>query len=137
MEAANQYLLRSFNGPDAPDIAVFFTEDTASLPGGEAHWKGDHGGADWQSQHLPLVISGAGVRSGHVSIHPARLEDIAPTVLTLMGVRPSGMDGIPLSDSMVAPSRNAVAAERAQGSSLQPIITALQREAQQEVAAGQ
>jgi hypothetical protein len=137
VEAANQYLLHTFSGPNAPDLAVFFTEDTASLPGGEATWKGDHGGADWESQHLPLVFSGPGVRSGHVSTDPARLEDIAPTVLTLMGIQPRGMGGIPLADALARAPAGAVAGERAQAGSQLPVITALQREAQAEVAAGQ
>lgn len=136
VDAANQYLLRSFAGPKSPDLAVFYTEDTASLPGSEATWKGDHGGADWQSQHIPLVFAGPGVRRNAVSPQPARLIDIAPTALRLMGIKPTGMNGVILADAMRHSTRDWTAAQRAAGAELRPIIAALQRESEREVKAG-
>jgi arylsulfatase A-like enzyme len=91
VEAANRYLLRSFDGQYAPVLVVFFTEGTACLPGSQGTWKGDHGGADWQSQHIPLVLSGPGVVGGRVSTYPARLIDIAPSLLFLLGIQSTGM----------------------------------------------
>lgn len=136
-EAANQYLLNTFNGPNGPDVVAFFTEEAASLPGGEAGWKGDHGGNSWQSQHIPLVISGPGVRRGYVASYPARLEDIAPTVLTLMGVPPAGMTGLPLADAMQHPSASLRRAQLTQSTVLRPVVASLQQESRLEVAAGQ
>jgi Type I phosphodiesterase / nucleotide pyrophosphatase len=136
VEQANQYLLGTFNGPNGPDVAVLFDEDAASLPGGQASWKGDHGGAAWQSQHLPLVISGAGVRHGVVSNRPARLMDIAPTVLTLMGIAPSGMQGTPLADAMLGFTSTMWAAQERQVRSQQPVIAALQAESSRELQKG-
>jgi hypothetical protein len=135
MEAANQYLLRSFNGVKGPDVVAFFDEDTASLPGGEAAWKGDHGGADWQSQHVPLVFSGPGVATG-VRAEPVRLEDIAPTALALMGISPTGMSGVPLADAMLHPSPAERARQRAVASRLGPIVSSLKQEARLELQAG-
>lgn len=135
VEAANQYLLRTFDGTTGPDVVTFFTEDAASLPGGEAGWKGDHGGADWYSQHVPLVFSGAGVARG-VRTEPVRLEDIAPTALALMGIPPTGMDGTPLADAMAHPSLRQVKRQREVSSALEPIVTSLRQEATLEARAG-
>jgi arylsulfatase A-like enzyme len=135
MEAANQYLLNSFNGVEGPDVVTFFTADTASLPGGEANWKGDHGGADWYSQHVPLLFAGPGVVTG-VHSEPVRLEDIAPTVLAMMGVDPIGMSGVPLADAMLHPSKPDIAKQKSVTARLQPVVSALKREATLEVQAG-
>jgi predicted AlkP superfamily pyrophosphatase or phosphodiesterase len=134
-EAANQYLLHTFDGVTGPDVVTFFTEDTASLPGGEAGWKGDHGGADWYSQHVPLVFAGPGVASG-IRTEPVRLQDVAPTALTLMGVAPTGMAGIPLADAMRHPPAALVSRQKAVAASLQPVVTSLQKEAHLEASAG-
>jgi Type I phosphodiesterase / nucleotide pyrophosphatase len=134
-EAANQYLLHSFDGPNGPDVVVFFMEDTASLPGGEALWKGDHGGADWEAQHIPLLFSGAGVRRAFVSSFPARLIDIAPTLLTLLGAPTTGMQGTPLFDGLRGSSSAARRDLKALGTTLAPIVDALQRESWLEVSA--
>jgi hypothetical protein len=134
-EQATQYLLSTFNGPDGPDVAVFYTEGAASLPGGESAWKGDHGGTDWQAQHLPLIISGPGTRRGIVSSYPARLEDVAPTLLTLIGAPHTGMQGIPLADALDNPAPAQVSSQRQLGAKLEPVITALKRESRLELAA--
>lgn len=135
VEAANQYLLRTFDGVTGPDVVTFFAEDTASLPGGEANWKGDHGGADWYSQHVPLVFAGAGVARG-VRTEPVRIEDIAPTTLALLGITPTGMAGIPLADAMAHPSADQVKRQRSVARSLQPVVASLKEEARLETRAG-
>lgn len=135
MEAANQYLLDSFDGVKGPDVVTFFTADTASLPGGEANWKGDHGGADWYSQHVPLLFAGAGVATG-VHAEPVRLEDIAPTALSLMGIDPTGMAGVPLADAMLHPSKSQTKKQKAVAATLQPVVSALKNEARLEIQAG-
>ncbi|MGI8968172.1 MAG: alkaline phosphatase family protein [Chloroflexota bacterium] len=135
-DSANQYLLHTFSGPNGPDVCVFFTENTASLPGGESSWKGDHGGATWNSQHLRIIFSGPGVRPGTVSSRPAPLMDIAPTALTLMGIAPDGMQGVPLADGMLNPTTAVSTASQSQSSQLQPVISALSAESRAEIAAG-
>jgi hypothetical protein len=135
VESANQYLLRSFNGPNAPDVVVAFAEGVGSEPGGQANWKADHGGTSWQSQHLPLFISGPGVRKGHVSSYPARLIDVAPTVIQLMGGSRTRMQGIPLADAMTAPPSWAALAQKAAARNLMPVVAALQTESRLETAA--
>jgi hypothetical protein len=135
-EAANQYLLNSFNGSVAPDIVVSLAEGVGCEPGGQAGWKADHGGPSWQSQHLPLVISGPGIRSGYVSSYPARLIDVAPTILQLMGGSHQGMQGIPLADALVKPPSWTVQWQKTAAKTLVPAVAALQQQSQLELKAG-
>jgi arylsulfatase A-like enzyme len=134
-EGANQYLLNSFNGANAPDVVVSFAEGVGCEPGGQAHWKADHGGTSWQAQHLPLILSGPGIRSGYMSSYPARLIDVAPTVLQVMGASHSGMQGIPLADALKSPPSWTVQWQRETGKQLIPVVTALQQQSQMELAA--
>jgi arylsulfatase A-like enzyme len=134
MEAANQYLLSTFNGPNGPDVAVFLTEHAMIVGPGEDSWKGDHGGTSWEAQHLPLILSGPGIRRGYVSRYPAPLIDIAPTILTLLGVAPSGMQGVALADVFQRPAPAPRAAQQAQGRTLRPVVSALQAESHLELA---
>lgn len=128
VEVANQYLLHTFSGPVGPDIVVLFKEGTVGVQTGEMSWKGDHGGADWQSQHIPLLIAGPGVRRGHHSTFPARLIDIAPTILSLSGGSHAAMRGVVLADALRAPSEADVFAEAAFRPQLKAVITALSAE---------
>lgn len=136
VELANQHLLATMASPTAPDVVITFAEGVGCEPGGQANWKGDHGGTSWQSQHFPLVISGPGVRSGVVSSAPARLIDVAPTALQLLGITPHGMQGTVLADAMQSPPSWAVNRQRAATQQLQPVIQALQNESHLEVTAG-
>jgi Type I phosphodiesterase / nucleotide pyrophosphatase len=135
-EAANQYLLNSFNGSNAPDVVVLFTEGVGCEPGGQAKWKADHGGTSWQAQHIPLILSGPGIRSGHVSSYPARLIDVAPTVLQAMGASHKRMQGIPLADALQAPPSWTAQWQQAASKRLMPVVTALQQQSHAELAAG-
>lgn len=134
VEVANQYLLNTFNGPNAPDIVVAFKEGVGCEPGGQSGWKADHGGTSWQSQQIPLILSGPGIRSGVESSHPARLIDVAPTVLSAMGVPHWGMQGLPLADAMETPSEIARARLQAVQPKLRAVVDSLKAESQAEVA---
>jgi arylsulfatase A-like enzyme len=126
-EATNQRLLQSFNGSNHPDVVVFFTEGTGSEPAGQSGWKADHGGASWEAQHLPLVISGPGVQQGHVSSYPARLIDVAPTVLQLMGIDPKRMQGTPLADAMTSTPSWAASRQKSISKALIPMVAAMRK----------
>jgi arylsulfatase A-like enzyme len=132
--AGNQYLLRTFAGPNGPDIVVLFAEGVGSEPGGQASWKADHGGASWQSQHMPLIISGPGVASGRVSPSPARLIDVAPTVLHLMGMPDGGMQGIVLADALSSPTARARRRQAALNRQLLPLVAGMQQQSRAELA---
>jgi predicted AlkP superfamily pyrophosphatase or phosphodiesterase len=136
-DVANQYLLNTFNGQNSPDIAAMAAEDSAFVGFGQDNWKGDHGGTAWQSQNVPLVITGPGVRQNYVSHFPARLEDVAPTALTLMGISPDGMQGTPISDAFTAPPSWVTQRESVLSNTIVPLVTSLQAESKDELAAKQ
>jgi arylsulfatase A-like enzyme len=69
-----------------------------------------------------------------ISSQPARLEDIAPTALTLMGVSHDGMQGIPLADAIQSATAQEWAQEQSLGAQLRPVTNALRTEAAAEVA---
>lgn len=137
VEAANQYLLSTFNGSNGPDVVVIMKEHAMLVAGAESSWKGDHGGAAWNSQHLPLIISGPGVRKGYVSNYPVPLMDIAPTVLSLLNVPSTGMQGTVLADALTGATARQVARQSKQGRTLWPVINALKAESRLEAQAGQ
>ncbi len=135
IESANQYLLNSFNGPNAPDVVALFSEGVGCEPGGQSGWKADHGGTSWLAQEIPLILSGPGIRAGHVSSYPARLIDVAPTVLQAMGASYRGMQGIPLADALYRPPAGAGQRQQTASRQLIPVVTALQQQSRLELAA--
>ncbi|GAC1530588.1 MAG: hypothetical protein NVS2B16_37500 [Chloroflexota bacterium] len=130
---ANQYLLTSFLGGNAPDVVAFCRENSSFETKGAENWKGNHGGAAWESQHIPLIISGPGIVGGTVSHTPARLEDIAPTALMMFGIRSTGMEGTVLADALAAPSSQQTRAQAALDGSLVPVVDALRTQAWHDV----
>ncbi|QIB33635.1 alkaline phosphatase family protein [Ancylobacter pratisalsi] len=57
---------------------------------------GQHGGLNAHEQAPVLIVDGAGFIDGGVRETPARIIDIAPTVLTHLGLPAGGMDGAAL-----------------------------------------
>ncbi len=132
LESAQQYLLGTFAGPLAPDIVLAFQENTITRVHPNRH--GEHGGATWGVQAVPLVMAGPGVRPGATSTFPARLMDIAPTVLTLFGLAPSRMDGIVLSDALLHPTAAQVTAQDTIAPALTAYQTAIRRQSELDIA---
>jgi arylsulfatase A-like enzyme len=95
------HLADTFASPSSPDVVLPFYEDTIGLITKiyGAHW-GTHGGLSWRVQHIPLIISGPGVRHG-TSSFPAQLVDVAPTAEHLMGLPvPKSVDGVVLANAL-------------------------------------
>ncbi|HZS94660.1 MAG TPA: alkaline phosphatase family protein [Chloroflexota bacterium] len=122
LDLANRYILGSFAGPTAPDVVALFRENTIGHQNQNLH--GDHGGANWGAQHIPLVIAGPGVRST-ASQFPARLIDIAPTLLRLLGVPVPKMDGVVLADAVASATAQDVATQNTLRASLTRLQSAL------------
>ena len=114
MNAANLELLSTFDSGESPDIVLMYGENTITMTPNfiKIGRKGDHGGASWGAQHIPLLISGPDIKQAYVSDYPARLVDIAPTVETLLGITPARQDGVPLADAMLHPPQSAILAEQ-------------------------
>jgi arylsulfatase A-like enzyme len=93
-------LCNTLAASSGPEIVLPYAEDTMGLVVPHVtHW-GNHGGLSWRTQHIPLIISGPGVR--HItSSFPAQLVDVAPTVERLLGLPvPAGVDGVVLGDAL-------------------------------------
>jgi hypothetical protein len=121
---ANQYLLQTLMNGHEPAVVTFCTKGATTSPP-TSHWKADHGGATWGVQHVPLILAGPGIKKGFVTNLPAQLEDIAPTVLIDMGVRPAGMEGKPLTEALTDPFAADVAKRQQEIVRVQPVVQAL------------
>lgn len=134
LDAAYGYLLETINGPDAPHVVLVYDENTGTEgAGGGVTWKGDHGGASWGSQAVPLILQGPGVRSNNVPRFPARLVDVVPTVLRLLGAPYPRLDGVALADAFTRPTAGELTAQRAVGTELEPIVDALRAQSRSDV----
>ncbi|MDO8587124.1 MAG: alkaline phosphatase family protein [Armatimonadota bacterium] len=104
-----KYLLSTIACANGPDI-FFCSREMSPIPA-DFPKRGRHYQIAWGAQHIPLVLAGPGVKQGFVSKSPARLVDIAPTALALMGVKPKGMDGIALADALLNPTEKQQSAQ--------------------------
>lgn len=86
---ALQQLVDTTAGPNGPDVWVLYRESYTAVPKNvSGAWHGTHGGTTWKVQHIPLVMSGPGIKAGVHSQFPARSIDIAPTMERLLGLSP-------------------------------------------------
>lgn len=126
---ALRYLVNTTAGVNGPDLWVLYRENyTVVTRNVTGKWKGTHGGATWQVQHVPLIISGPGVRSGVHSQFPARAIDIAPTIERLLGLPAIHRDGVALADAFTKPLPDEGAAEKAIEPTLAGYVTALREQ---------
>lgn len=124
LDAAYRYLLSTFAGPTSPDVAAVLNENT--VIGEDApNTRGSHGGLSWDVEHIPLIISGPGVKKGYVSQMPAGLIDIAPTTLSLMGIAIRRMDGLVLADALIDSSPEQLRSQTDVAERLKPFQDAL------------
>ena len=93
-----------------------------------------HETVTWNNQHIPLIIAGPGVKKGLSVDSPARIVDIAPTVLTLMGITPKKMDGVVLADCVEKATIQQVEAQNAVTQYLRPLAAALKAAAESDLA---
>jgi hypothetical protein len=113
LENTYQYLLSTVAGPNGPDINLFAPENTVFEEKMFLYSHGSHTETTWLTQHIPMIVAGPGVKKGLSSSFPARLVDVAPTVLTLTGVTPDGMDGVVLADCLESPTEEQINAQKA------------------------
>lgn len=100
---AYDQIIQLFDNPAAPDLVAIHTaghnwEDQ----GGH---RGEHGSIGVVQARAPFIMAGAGVRNDGMVDRAARLVDIAPTVLTLMGAEPTegvGANGALRYDAVLA-----------------------------------
>jgi hypothetical protein len=63
----------------------------------------EHGGDAADDRDVPLVVSGAGVGHGHTVSRPVQTTQIAPSILTLLGLDPHALQGVQLDHTPVLP----------------------------------
>jgi arylsulfatase A-like enzyme len=96
----------SMKGDDAPNAFGVPGSCLAARPqGGKADRLGfgQHGGLNAREQAPVLVIDGTGFIAGGERTAPAAVVDIAPTVLTHLGLPAAGMDGAALQPPAIQP----------------------------------
>ncbi len=136
LDKAYRYLLSTWASEKSPDIELITAEnwhiDFKTIRG--KTFVGNHDSATWLQQHVPLLIAGPGVKKGTVSNSPARLVDIAPTVLTLLGITPENMDGIILADALQTPRAEHTQKQNELNAELLPLIKALKAQSNTDIA---
>jgi phosphonoacetate hydrolase len=94
---AYEHIAQVFDHRCAPDLCVLHT--SSHRP--EAH-RGEHGSLDVIQARAPFIISGAGVKHAGMLERHCRLVDVAPTILSLLGIEPTigiGPVGLPRDDA--------------------------------------
>jgi phosphonoacetate hydrolase len=83
---AFEQVAQLFDHPAAPDLCVIHSADhNWEDQGGH---RGEHGSLGIVQARAPLVLAGRGVRRQGLVARGARLVDVAPTILELLGVPP-------------------------------------------------
>jgi predicted AlkP superfamily pyrophosphatase or phosphodiesterase len=137
LDKCYRYLLSTYASAKSPDVFIATAENWRQDYKVFGLWfmPGSHDSVTWLVQHIPLVISGPGVKHGVVLGSPARLVDIAPTVLTLMGVVPQHMDGTVLADAFTMATPAMVSAQQLLNAELMPLEAALKKLSDADLAA--
>jgi phosphonoacetate hydrolase len=97
---AYEHIAQIFDHPCAPDLCVLHTSSHRC----EDH-RGEHGSLGVVQARAPFVVSGAGIRRQGLVERHCRLVDVAPTVLSLLGVTPGrgiGPSGSPRTDAYLS-----------------------------------
>jgi predicted AlkP superfamily pyrophosphatase or phosphodiesterase len=137
LDKCYRYLTSTYASQKSPDIFIVEAENWRQDYKAFGLWvmPGSHDTVTWDNQWIPMVIAGPGVKQGQVLDSPARLVDIAPTALTLMGITPVHMDGVVLADALAAPTAGQVDAQGAVNRELSPLEKALQARSDADLAA--
>jgi hypothetical protein len=98
--AADRFVGARVGDPHAPDLiglgrqGVVYTGGVKKIA--------EHGGDAKADRNVALVVSGAGVRHrGSVTGRPASTTQIAPTILSLLGLNPRRLEGVRLDGTRV------------------------------------
>lgn len=122
------YLLSTVASASSPDVIAAYAPNTATPapPLGSYTSAASSGGWAWDTQHIPLVLSGRGITPNATSTYPAMLVDIAPTIAAAMGLSEDDADGTVLADGLLNPPDGATDAQTKERGILGPLVAALQ-----------
>jgi arylsulfatase A-like enzyme len=120
-------LVNTTAGLHGPDVWMLTREHYTSHPQNVAlTWKGTHGGATWEVQHVPFIMAGPDIRAERHSAFPARAIDIAPTIERLLGLPYMKRTGVVLADALTQPTVREVQAQERISPRLTADVEALQ-----------
>jgi hypothetical protein len=91
-QAAAAYFHAATGDARVPDI-VGTAKNGTVYTGGKSKIA-EHGGAGAQDRNVPILISGPGVEHGRSNPTPVETTQIAPTVLTVLGLNPSELQAV-------------------------------------------
>ncbi|HEY0576557.1 MAG TPA: alkaline phosphatase family protein [Pseudonocardia sp.] len=91
-QAAAAYFHAAPGDARVPDI-VGIAKNGTVFTGGKSKIA-EHGGAGAQDRNVPILISGPGVEHGRSNPTPVETTQIAPTVLTVLGLNPSELQAV-------------------------------------------
>ncbi|MDT7565816.1 MAG: hypothetical protein QOG76_4440 [Pseudonocardiales bacterium] len=91
-QAAATYFHATPGDARVPDI-VGIAQNGTVYTGGKSKIA-EHGGADAQARNVPILISGPGVEHGRSNPAPVETTQIAPTVLTALGLDPGELQAV-------------------------------------------
>jgi len=127
LDSCFRYLKSTDTGPCSADFTLIekenWRQDWSIL--GAKPMLSSHETITWNDQHIPLIIAGPGVKKSVKLNTPARLADIAPTIVSLLGITPQKMDGVALADSMEQATQQQVEAQAKVTQFLEPLRAAL------------
>ena len=108
-QAAADFMGVTRGDPRLPDLIGISQVGTVYTGGTKI---AEHGGNNPADRHVPLVVSGAPVRShGNIGDH-VETTQIAPTILQLLGLNPSDLQAVRLEHTSVLPSASDSGADR-------------------------
>jgi hypothetical protein len=97
---AYEHIAQLFDHPCAPDLCVLHT----SAHRCENH-RGEHGSLGVVQARAPFIISGTGISGDGLVDRHCRSVDVAPTILSLLGMTPTtgmGESGLPRDDAYLS-----------------------------------
>jgi len=100
-EASADYFGVPGSDPRHPDVlgivqhGIVYTGGTAKIA--------EHGGADFQDRNVPILVSGPGIRHSRSVDAPVETTQIAPTILTLLGLNPGELQAVQKEHTQVLP----------------------------------
>jgi hypothetical protein len=87
--------------PRVPDV-IGIAEHGVVYTGGTAKIA-EHGGGDLQDRNVPVLVSLPGERAGHVFADPVETTQIAPSILSMLGLNPNALDAVRIEHTQILP----------------------------------
>jgi arylsulfatase A-like enzyme len=127
LDLSYRYLLNTHATIYSPDLYLITREHVLFNDVAPRDSLGNHDNPTWRTQHIPLIISGPGIKKNQISEYPARLIDIAPTILKLFNIDANTMDGIVLSDALIDIDSDAILKQEMMKKYFEPLVHSLMK----------